>query len=246
MTIKQLPEVVNGRVKASVEKVDASLIDLAPTGNALVATTEGLKVDLSSYATTTDVSNAIVAAQLANGEVDLSGYATKAELAAYPKTVDVITSLGEQAEGLESQIALKADVSALSAYATKADLEDYSRFEDVSTALFGMESVLNERVANLVSTTTLEAYKTEVTTTISEKASIEDVEAMGNEFNEALRSITPVQTAVEGVTTPKVNSIPLYTLSNDGDYVLCTPDSWLKIGNFYVPAYTGSTVGITG
>lgn len=80
MTIKQLPEVVNGRVKASVEKVDASLIDLAPTGNAIVATTEGLKVDLSGYATSVDLTNAIAAAQLEGKEVDLSGLATKTEL----------------------------------------------------------------------------------------------------------------------------------------------------------------------
>ena len=210
-TITQLTEIVNGSLVPSNKKLDGSLVQISTNvDNKLSVAEDGLfvsvpKVDLTPYYTSSQtdsaISAAIAQAQLAGGdtEVDLSGYATKAELAEYPKTADVLASLEEQAEGLESQIALKADVSVLSEYATKDDLSE--AFNEIPR---GIATQLDTKLDK------------------------------------------PVETASETVTTPTVNSVPLYTIGNDGDYVLCTPDTWLKIGNFYVPAYTGSTVGITG
>lgn len=210
-TITQLTEIVNESLVPSNKKLDGSLVQISTNvDNKLSVAEDGLfvsvpNVDLTPYYTSSQtdsaISTAISQAQLAGGgtEVDLSGYATKAELAEYPKTADVIASLGEQAEGLESQIALKADVSVLSAYATKDDLSE--AFNEIPQ---GIATQLDTKLDK------------------------------------------PVETASETVTTPTVNSVPLYSIGNDGDYVLCTPDTWLKIGNFYVPAYTGSTVGITG
>lgn len=273
-TITQLTEIVNESLVPSNKKLDGSLVQISTNvDNKLSIAEDGLfvsvpNVDLTPYYTSSQtdsaISAAIAQAQLAGGgtEVDLSGYATlehfdslvnnliflatdkaeeavakvvngapatfdtlkeiatwiendgvdasdlaasisgyatKAELAEYPKTADVLVSLGEQAEGLESQIALKADVSVLSEYATKDDLSE--AFNEIPQ---GIATQLDTKLDK------------------------------------------PVEIASETVTTPTVNSVPLYTIGNDGDYVLCTPDTWLKIGNFYVPAYTGSTVGITG
>lgn len=58
----------------------------------------------------------------------------------------------------------------------------------------------------------------------------------------ALKLDTPTSTLPTTVTTPTVNSIPLFTIGNGGDYVLCTPDAWLLIGGFYVHAYSKSTI----
>lgn len=44
------------------------------------------------------------------------------------------------------------------------------------------------------------------------------------------------------VTTPTVNSVPLYSLDNNGEYVLCTPDTWLNINGFLVPGYNPATI----
>ena len=41
-----------------------------------------------------------------------------------------------------------------------------------------------------------------------------------------------------------VSSLPLYTLDNAGNYVLCTPDAFVKVGDYYVPAYSKQTVQI--
>ena len=34
-----------------------------------------------------------------------------------------------------------------------------------------------------------------------------------------------------------IDSIPLYTINNSGEYLLCEPDVWLEIDGFVVPAY---------
>lgn len=48
-----------------------------------------------------------------------------------------------------------------------------------------------------------------------------------------------------GVSTPSlVNRLPMYTLDNGGNYVLCTPDRWVDIGDgFVIPVYSKATVG---
>lgn len=48
-------------------------------------------------------------------------------------------------------------------------------------------------------------------------------------------------------TNPSVTaSIPLFTLNNAGDYVLCEPDVFIKVGeDYYIPAYSRTTIGVT-
>ena len=55
----------------------------------------------------------------------------------------------------------------------------------------------------------------------------------------------PTSVSSSTITTPTVNSIPLYTLGNNGDYVLCTPDAWLDINGWLVPGYRPETLGGT-
>lgn len=171
---------------------------LYPTTKAVVSYVAGATTSFITSSSLTPYAFETSVQQLEQTKADkntLNDYATKAELAEYPKTADVLVSLEEQAEGLESQIALKADVSVLSGYATKDDLSEAFNDipQDIATQL---DTKLNK----------------------------------------------PVETAPETVTTPTVDSVPLYTLDNNGAYVLCTPDAWLNINGYLVPAYNQSTI----
>ena len=253
-TITQLTEIVNGSLVPSNKKLDGSLVQISTNvDNKLSVAEDGLfvsvpKVDLTPYYTSSQtesaISAAIAQAQLAGGdtEVDLSGYATKAELENYLPTADFQESFEDLVNNLPSSIQTKVEEGLVN-YRTEAQIstmiENY--VQEVYNPELGRN--INLLMDTKVDKTSLESYQTDVTTALAEKASIEIVEALGDEVNEVLRTITPVQTTVESASTPKVNSIPLYTLNNNGDYVLCTPDSWLKIGDLYIPAYTGATIG---
>lgn len=52
-----------------------------------------------------------------------------------------------------------------------------------------------------------------------------------------------VTEVIDPVKANTANSLPLYTLDNGGNYILCTPDHWVHIGeNMYIPAYNKSTI----
>lgn len=54
------------------------------------------------------------------------------------------------------------------------------------------------------------------------------------------------QTSGLSVTPVLENRIPLYSLGSDGNFVLCTPNAWIKVGaNLYMPAYTGEVLGLS-
>ena len=54
------------------------------------------------------------------------------------------------------------------------------------------------------------------------------------------------QTSGASVTPVLENRIPLYSLGTDGNFVLCTPNAWVKVGeNLYMPAYTGEVLGLS-
>ena len=54
----------------------------------------------------------------------------------------------------------------------------------------------------------------------------------------------PEPTALAATAPSLENSLPLYTLGNNGEYVLCTPDTWFLINGFYVPGYSATTLGV--
>ena len=63
----------------------------------------------------------------------------------------------------------------------------------------------------------------------------------------ALKTDIPELTQTNSSTTNPVveNRVPLYTLGTDGNYVLCTPNAWVHLGNnLYMPAYNGSVLGL--
>lgn len=66
--------------------------------------------------------------------------------------------------------------------------------------------------------------------------------------NYALKTEIPSleQTSGASVTPVLENRIPLYSLGTDGNFVLCTPNAWVKVGeNLYMPAYTGEVLGLS-
>lgn len=88
------------------------------------------------------------------------------------------------------------------------------------------------------------AYKTSVAnmnSTIDSKVTA-GIAPKADKTEVALKLNIPTSISPDSVTTPTVNSVPLYTIGNEGEYVLCTPDTWLLINGFYVPAYSASTV----
>ena len=65
--------------------------------------------------------------------------------------------------------------------------------------------------------------------------------------NYALKTEIPSleQTSGTNVTPILANKIPLYSLGTDGNFVLCTPNAWIKLDeNLFMPAYTGEVLGL--
>lgn len=170
--ITKLTEIVDGRLLPSDKKLSASLLEV--DAGRLTVSGDTLGFDETGLATETYVTNAIAAAQLNGGEVDLSGYATK---------VDLLTKVDNvEGKGLSTN--------------------DY---------------------------------------TDADKAKVDGIDETLEGFD-AQKLDIPASFNSSAYTTPTVNSIPLYTLGNNGEYVLCTPDVWLSINGFFVPGYNPSII----
>ena len=241
MTIKQLPEVVNGRVKASVEKVDASLIDLAPTGNAIVATTEGLKVDLSGYATSTELTSAVD--EITAGVPLLVDTKVNAAIASVvdsaPATFDTLKEIADwiETEGvnttdLAASIAGKADKTEVDGKVDKVDGKGLSTND--------FTGVYKDQLDNM--TTTVDTQIDNKFNTVYGPSIAANLEGINTQLGTKLDQ--PAPTAPSTTAPSLENSLPLYTLGNNGEYVLCTPDTWFLINGFYVPGYSATTLGV--
>ena len=292
MTISQLTKIVDGSLVPSSEQLAGSLVELsAGAGNAITVETDGLKVDLSTYATSASVDAKIAEAQLGGGEVDLSTYATNesvdAKIAAIP-SVD-ISSKVDKVEGkvlstndftntdkakldeatTSTEVTALVDTYVMEVYNpqfganlavaldTKVDkvagkglsTEDFTTVH--KTAVEGIDANINTKVNTAIASVvngapaafdTLKEISdwiegdgvnaTELAAAVAGKA---DASALDAKLD------TPV-TAPLDLNTPTVNSLPMYTLSNSGEYVLCTPDTWLLINGYYIPAYTEDTI----
>ena len=269
--ITKLTEIVDGRLLPSDKKLSASLLEV-DVGR-LTVSGDTLGFDETGLATETYVTNAIAAAQLNGEEVDLSGYATKVDLLTKvdnvegkglstndytdadkakvdgidtsistavntaitgivdgaPATFDTLREIAEWIENdgvtatdLASDIAGKADRRELSGYAT-------------TVAMTQLEGQVSDGLSNKVDKEAGKGLSTEDFTT-AYKTKLDDID------NQKLDIPTSVSSST--ITTPTVNSIPLYTLGNNGDYVLCTPDAWLNINGFLVPGYAATTLGV--
>lgn len=237
MTIKQLPEVVNGRVKASVEKVDASLIDLAPTGNAIVATTEGLKVDLSGYATSTELASAFdEMPTLIDTKVNT---AIASVVDSAPATFDTLKEIatwieteGVDTASLTASIAVKADKTEVDGKVDKVDGKGLSTND--------FTGVYKDQLDNM--TTTVDTQIDNKFNTVYGPSIAANLEGINTQLGTKLDQ--PAPTAPSTTAPSLENSLPLYTLGNNGEYVLCTPDTWFLINGFYVPGYSATTLGV--
>ncbi len=144
-----------------------------------------------------------------------------------PTTFDTLREIAEWIENdgvsatdLASDIAGKADRRELSGYATVV-------------AMTQLEGQVSDGLSNKVDKEAGKGLSTEDFTT-AYKTKLDDID------NQKLDIPTSVSSST--ITTPTVNSIPLYTLGNNGDYVLCTPDAWLNINGLLVPGYNPTTV----
>lgn len=178
-----------------------------------------------------------------------------------PTTFD---TLREIAEWIENDGVAATDLA--SAIAGKADRTELSGYATV-VAMTQLEGQVSDGLSNKVDKEAGKGLSTEDFTT-AYKTKLdgidEDVRTLAGEviqptvtaFREELGGISEVLETLEDqklniptsidpstITTPTVNSVPLYTLGNNGAYVLCTPDTWLNINGFLVPGYRPETLG---
>ena len=259
------------KLSASLLEVDTGMPEVG--AGRLTITGDTLGFDYTGLATESYVMSAIESAQLAGEEIDLSGYATKVDLLTKvdnvegkglstndytdadkakvdgidtsistavnaaitgivdgaPATFDTLREIAEWIENdgvdtteLAADIAGKADRRELSGYAT-------------TVAMTQLEGQVSDGLSNKVDKEAGKGLSTEDFTT-AYKTKLDDID------NQKLDIPTSVSSST--ITTPTVNSIPLYTLGNNGDYVLCTPDAWLNINGLLVPGYSATTLGV--
>ena len=268
--ITKLTEIVGGRLLPSDKKLSASLLEV---GGRLSITGDTLGFDSTGLATETYVTNAIAAAQLDGEEIDLSGYATKVDLLTKVDKVegkglstnDYTTADKAKVDGIDTSISTAVsaaiasvvdnapatfdtlkeiatwietegvDTAELAAgIAGKADRTELSNYATV-VSMTQLEGQVSDGLSNKVDKEAGKGLSTEDFTT-AYKTKLDDID------NQKLDIPTSVSSST--ITTPTVNSIPLYTLGNNGAYVLCTPDAWLNINGLLVPGYSATTLGV--
>ena len=269
--ITKLTEIVGGRLLPSDKKLSASLLEV--DAGRLTVSGDTLGFDETGLATETYVTNAIAAAQLDGEEIDLSGYATKVDLltkvdnvegkglstndytdadkakvdgidtsistavnAAIASVVDnapaTFDTLKEIATWIETEGVDTAELAAgIAGKADRTELSDYATVVSMTQ----LEGQVSDGLSNKVDKEAGKGLSTEDFTT-AYKTKLDDID------NQKLDIPTSVSSST--ITTPTVNSIPLYTLGNNGDYVLCTPDAWLNINGLLVPGYSATTLGV--
>ena len=259
------------KLSASLLEVDTVIPEVG--AGRLTITGDTLGFDYTGLATESYVMGAIESAQLNGEEIDLSGYATKVDLltkvdnvegkglstndytdadkakvdgidtsistavnAAITVVVDgaptTFDTLREIAEWIENDGVTATDLA--SDIAGKADRRELSGYVTVA-AMTQLEGQVSDGLSNKVDKEAGKGLSTEDFTT-AYKTKLDDID------NQKLDIPTSVSSST--ITTPTVNSIPLYTLGNNGDYVLCTPDAWLNINGLLVPGYSATTLGV--
>ena len=304
--ITKLTEIVDGYLLPSDKKLSASLLEV---GGRLSITGDTLGFDSTGLATETYVTNAIAAAQLDGGEVDLRGYATQDELLTKVDKVegkglstnDYTTADKAKVDGIDTSISTAVNAAIASVvdnapatFDTLKEIATWIETEGVDTAelaagiagkadrtelsdyatvvsMTQLEGQVSDGLSNKVDKEAGKGLSTE-DFTIAYKTKLdgidEDVRTLAGEViqptvTDLWDELGGIGEAVEDLgtqkldnpnemypddfptPTPTVNSIPLYTLGNNGAYVLCTPDVWLDINGWFVPGYSPATLGRT-
>ena len=176
-----------------------------------------------------------------------------------PTTFDTLREIAEWIENdgvaatdLTSALAGKADKTELSDYATVAAMTQLEG--QVSNDL--SNKVDKEAGKGLSTNDFTASYKDQLdnmTTTVDTQIDNKFNNVYGPSITANLANInTQLETKLNkpaptdlAATAPLLeNSLPLYTLGNNGSYVLCTPDTWFLINGFYVPGYSATTLGV--
>lgn len=265
MTVKQLVEIVDGSLTPSTKKLDATLVQVSPKlSNALKVNEDGLFVEgnLANYYTKDEVDLAISSAGLEGQDIDTSLLASKASVDTLKERVDV-----EVPALIDTKVNTAVSNlvgNAPAALDTIKEIADWIDKDGKDTAN------LIQTVSGKLDKTTHEAFVVSNQEALDTKVEKEDgkglstnnfsdehktyLESLKNPTTGVAKQIADVNAKADtkqaevtrenlGVsTTPVVNSIPFYTLSNNGTYVLCTPDVWLNVNGFLVPAYHATTV----
>ena len=264
--ITKLTEIVDGRLLPSDKKLSASLLEV-DTGipevgaGRLTITGDALGFDYTGLATESYVIGAIESAQLNGEEVDLSGYATKVDLLTKVDNVegkglstnDYTDADKAKVDGIDTSISTAVNAAitvvvdgAPATFDTLKEIATWIETEGVDTAGLAVSiagkadktevdgKVDKEAGKGLSTEDFTTAYKTKL------DGIGEAVEDLGTQKLDNPDAIHP-----DGFPTTTVNSIPLYTLDNNGTYVLCTPDAWLDINGWLVPGYRPETLGGT-
>ena len=176
-----------------------------------------------------------------------------------PTTFDTLREIAEWIENdgvaatdLASAIAGKADRTELSDYATVVAMTQLEG--QVSD---GLSNKVDKEAGKGLSTNDFTAsYKDQLdnmTTTVDTQIDNKFNNVYGPSIAANLEGINtqlgtkldqPAPTAPSTTAPLLENSLPLYTLGNNGAYVLCTPDTWFLINGFYVPGYAPATLGL--
>ena len=176
-----------------------------------------------------------------------------------PTTFDTLREIAEWIENegvsatdLASDIAGKADRRELSGYATVVAMTQLEG--QVSD---GLSNKVDKEAGKGLSTNDFtDSYKDQLdnmTTTVDTQIDNKFNNVYGPSIAANLGGInTHLETKLDkpdptapSTTAPSLeHSLPLYTLGNNGEYVLCTPDTWFLINGFYVPGYAPATLGL--
>ena len=176
-----------------------------------------------------------------------------------PSTFDTLVEIaqwiennGVAATDLTSALAGKVDRTELSDYATVVSMTQLE-----GQVLGGLSNKVDKVAGKELSTNDFTAsYKDQLdnmTTTVDTQVDNKFNTVYGPSIAANLANINtqlgtklnkPEPTALAATAPSLENSLPLYTLGNNGEYVLCTPDTWFLINGFYVPGYSATTLGV--
>jgi hypothetical protein len=176
-----------------------------------------------------------------------------------PTTFDTLKEIAEWIENdgvaatdLASAIAGKADRTELSDYATVVAMTQLEG--QVSDGLSNkVDKVAGKELSTNDFTASYKDQLDNMTTTVDTQIDNKFNNVYGPSIAANLANINtqletklnkPEPTALAATAPSLENSLPLYTLGNNGEYVLCTPDTWFLINGFYVPGYSATTLGV--
>lgn len=182
---------------------------------------------LDGYSTTTEmedaISTAILSAQLEGANVDLSNYYTSSVVD------DKLSGKADKSDllGLASETYV---ITALSNFcaAPPVELSEYAKKTEVESLVNGLatEEFVSDAIASInIPSVGLDNYTTkgELSSALTAYKTSTEIEEELEELRDVIPKLEKVETTVAPVLT---DSIPLYTLGENGDYILCTPDKW--------------------